>query len=62
MGKASVGVLMEKTVDSDKMNAFINLVRSVPEVKRIDRIRARDHGHYIIVDVRVGVPWYEENG
>jgi cation diffusion facilitator family transporter len=56
MGKASVGVLMEKTVDSDKMNAFINLVRSVPEVKRIDRIRARDHGHYIIVDVRVGIP------
>ncbi|NOU92533.1 cation diffusion facilitator family transporter [Paenibacillus sp. LMG 31456] len=55
MGKASVGVLMEKNVDSEKLNAFINLVQSVPEVKRIDRIRARDHGHYIIIDVRVGV-------
>ncbi|MCD9026525.1 cation diffusion facilitator family transporter [Cohnella silvisoli] len=55
IGKTSVGVLMEKNVDMDKMNAFINLVKSVPEVKRIDRIRARDHGHYVIVDVRVGV-------
>ncbi|MFD0678308.1 MULTISPECIES: cation diffusion facilitator family transporter [unclassified Paenibacillus] len=56
MGKTSVGVLMEKNVDSEKLNAFVNLVRSVPEVKRIDRIRARDHGHYIIIDVRVGIP------
>ncbi|MCR8630129.1 cation diffusion facilitator family transporter [Paenibacillus radicis (ex Xue et al. 2023)] len=56
MGKASVGVLMEKNVDSEKLNAYINLVQSVPEVKRIDRIRARDHGHYIIIDVRVGIP------
>jgi len=56
MGKASVDVLMEKNVDSVIMNAFIELVQSVPEVKRIDRIRAREHGHYIIVDVRVSVP------
>jgi cation diffusion facilitator family transporter len=56
MGKASVGVLMEKNVDSVKMNAFIKIVQSVPEVMRIDRVRARDHGHYIIVDVRVGIP------
>ncbi|UNK18333.1 cation diffusion facilitator family transporter [Paenibacillus sp. N3/727] len=56
MGKSSVGVLMEKNVDSEKMNALINLVREVPDVKRIDRIRARDHGHYIIVDVRVSIP------
>jgi cation diffusion facilitator family transporter len=56
MGKASVGVLMEKNVDAEKMNALTSLVQSVSEVKRIDRIRARDHGHYIIVDVRVGIP------
>lgn len=56
MGKASVDVLMEKNVDSEKMNALIDLVQSVSEVKRIDKIRAREHGHYTIVDVRVGVP------
>jgi divalent metal cation (Fe/Co/Zn/Cd) transporter len=53
-------------VDAEKMHAFISLVQSVTEVKRIDRIRARDHGHYNIVDVRVGIPAelsvQEENG
>lgn len=56
MGKSSVDVLMEKNIEDDQMHELIELVQSVPEVKRIDRIRARNHGHYIIVDVRVGVP------
>jgi len=56
MGKTSVDVLMEKNVDDLKIKEFINLIQSVPQVKRIDRIRAREHGHYIIVDVRVGIP------
>ncbi|MFU1796949.1 cation diffusion facilitator family transporter [Paenibacillus azoreducens] len=56
MGKSSVGVLMEKSVDSEKIKALINIVNHVSGVKRIDRIRGRDHGHYIIVDVRVSVP------
>ncbi|MBJ6364315.1 cation diffusion facilitator family transporter [Paenibacillus sp. GCM10012307] len=56
MGRGSADVLMEKTVGEEKLNELIQLVRSVPEVKRIDRVRARDHGHYIIVDVRVGIP------
>lgn len=56
MGKISVDVLMEKNVESEKINEFINLIQSIPHVKRIDRIRAREHGHYTTVDVRVGIP------
>jgi cation diffusion facilitator family transporter len=56
MGKASVDVLMEKNIEGEKMEELTQLVQSVSEVKRIDRIRARDHGHYILVDVRVGIP------
>ncbi|MBB6670567.1 cation diffusion facilitator family transporter [Cohnella nanjingensis] len=56
MGRASVDVLMEKNIDDDKMEEMLRLVRAVPEVKRVDRLRAREHGHYMIVDVRVGVP------
>ncbi|WP_391118240.1 cation diffusion facilitator family transporter [Psychrobacillus sp. L3] len=56
MGRESIDVLMEKTVDSETMEIIFELVRSVPLVKRIDRIRAREHGHYIIVDVRVSLP------
>lgn len=55
MGRSSVDVLMEKNVDLEKMNELTELVKTVPEVKRLDRLRARDHGHYIIVDIRVGV-------
>ncbi|WP_236575569.1 cation diffusion facilitator family transporter [Paenibacillus sp. USDA918EY] len=56
MGKSSVDVLMEKNIDSDKIDELVELIHQIPEVKRLDRIRGRDHGHYIIVDVRVGVP------
>ena len=27
----------------------------MPEVKRIDRLRAREHGHYVLVDIRIAV-------
>lgn len=56
MGKSSIDVLMEKNIDPEKINELIELIQQIPEVKRLDRIRGRDHGHYIIVDVRVGVP------
>jgi cation diffusion facilitator family transporter len=56
MGRTSVDVLMEKNIDESQMKQIWQLVDAVPEVKRIDRIRAREHGHYIIVDVRVGIP------
>ncbi|AJY76746.1 cation diffusion facilitator family transporter [Paenibacillus beijingensis] len=56
MGRNSIDVLMEKNIDDEQMNEIVNLVLSVPQVKRIDRIRAREHGFYIMVDVRVGIP------
>jgi cation diffusion facilitator family transporter len=56
MGQESVDVLMEKTIDPAKLKEIVNLVKAAPEVKRIDRVRAREHGHYIMIDVRVGIP------
>ncbi|MEF3304547.1 cation diffusion facilitator family transporter [Paenibacillus sp. GYB003] len=56
MAQEAMDILMEKAVSADKLNEYTTLVRSIPEVKRIDRIRAREHGHYILVDVRVSVP------
>jgi cation diffusion facilitator family transporter len=56
MGRESVEVLMEKAVSPEKIEEYTQLVLTVPQVKRIDRLRAREHGHYILVDVRVGVP------
>jgi len=56
LGREAVNVLMEHNVEPDKLAHYEALLRTDDNVKRIDRVRAREHGHYIIVDVRVGVP------
>jgi cation diffusion facilitator family transporter len=56
MGKESIGILMEQNVPLPELIELHQIVENIPEVKRIDRIRAREHGHYIIVDIRVSVP------
>lgn len=48
--------LMEKSVSQEMLDDFRSLILTIPEVKRIDRLRAREHGHYVLVDLRVGVP------
>lgn len=56
MGKEAVDILMEKNLAPEKIEAYIALINTIPEVKRIDRLRAREHGHYVLVDARVSVP------
>ncbi|CAN7740553.1 cation diffusion facilitator family transporter [Paenibacillus sp. LjRoot56] len=56
MGSESFDILMERSVNSTYIEQYAQLIRTVPEVKRIDRLRAREHGHYILVDARLGVP------
>lgn len=56
IGKDSVDILMERTVPAEKLSRYEKLISDLDEIRRIDRVRAREHGHYIIVDVRVGVP------
>ena len=56
MGRESFDVLMEHSVDTNILKDYAALIRTVPEVKRIDRLRGRNHGHYIIVDIRVSIP------
>ncbi|NEW08075.1 cation transporter [Paenibacillus sp. SYP-B3998] len=55
MGRESFDVLMERSVSMAHIEQYAALIRSVPEVKRIDRLRAREHGHYILVDARLAV-------
>lgn len=55
IGKEALDTLMEKSVSQERLNDFTALINSIPEVKRIDRLRAREHGHYVLVDLRVGI-------
>lgn len=55
MGKEAMDTLMEKSVEPERLEEFSALILSIPEVKRIDRLRAREHGHYVLVDLRASV-------
>jgi cation diffusion facilitator family transporter len=55
MLKESFDILLERNIESDILNEYISLISSFSDVKRIDRIRAREHGHYVIVDLRVSI-------
>lgn len=56
MAREAMDILMEKAVSEEKLHEYAGLVQSVSAVKRIDRLRARELGHYILVDVRVSIP------
>lgn len=51
----ATGILMEKNVNPEKLEKYKQAAVSITNVKRVDRIRAREHGHYILVDIRVGI-------
>lgn len=55
MGREALDTLMEKSVEPDILTNYRQLIETVPEVKRIDRLRAREFGHYKLIDLRVGV-------
>ncbi|MFJ5622402.1 cation diffusion facilitator family transporter [Peribacillus loiseleuriae] len=48
-------ILLERSIDTETINAYILIISEFQEVKRIDKIRARELGHYIIVDLRISV-------
>jgi cation diffusion facilitator family transporter len=52
-------ILMERNIDSETLQEYVSIVSSFPEVKRIDRIRAREHGHYVLVDLRISVDHFK---
>lgn len=53
--RPSVDVLMEKSVDPELIEEYKAVIFQCDQVKRIDRIRAREHGHYKLLDVRLSL-------
>ncbi|MGC4377675.1 cation diffusion facilitator family transporter [Fictibacillus sp. Mic-4] len=51
----SFNILLERNVNQELIRQYESIVFKFPEVKRIDRIRAREHGHYILVDLRISI-------
>ncbi|WP_425281309.1 cation diffusion facilitator family transporter [Paenibacillus cellulositrophicus] len=56
MGRESIDILMDKNITNEQLTMLSSIIYSVPNVKRVDSIRARELGNAIIVDVKVSVP------
>lgn len=54
---SSVNVLMETNVDQKRLNKYYYVVENFEEVKRIDQIRARELGHYVLLDLRLSIDY-----
>ncbi|MED3563038.1 cation diffusion facilitator family transporter [Bacillus xiapuensis] len=52
-------ILLERNIDSVTLQEYISIISEFPEVRRIDRIRAREHGHYILVDLRISIDHFK---
>lgn len=52
-------ILLERNVNPDTLQDFIAIVSEFQEVRRIDRIRAREHGHYVLVDLRISIDHFK---
>lgn len=56
IGIKTVNVLMEGNVSNEKLEEYRRLILSFPTVKRIDRLRAREQGNYVLIDARLSFP------
>lgn len=52
-------ILIERNIDAATLQEYKNVVNEFPEVKRIDRMRAREHGHYVLVDLRISIDHFK---
>ncbi|MDP4169145.1 MAG: cation diffusion facilitator family transporter [Bacillota bacterium] len=52
-------ILLERNINTDTLNDYITVISEFEQVRRIDRIRAREHGHYILVDLRISIDHYK---
>ncbi|MGI8348761.1 cation diffusion facilitator family transporter [Niallia circulans] len=50
-------ILLERNIDLAILAEYHDIITSFAEVKRIDRLRAREHGHYILVDLRISIDY-----
>lgn len=51
----SFDILLERNIDNNILNDYYSVILDFKEVKRIDKIRARELGKDILVDVRLSI-------
>ena len=56
MAREAADILMEKNAPKEKLDRYCELIGKISHIKQIERVRAREHGHYITVDVHIVIP------
>lgn len=57
-GTEAIHNTLDHVLHDEDTTEFRKLVMSVPEVKKITELHAREHGHYVIVDLKISVDPY----
>ncbi|MED3624531.1 cation diffusion facilitator family transporter [Neobacillus thermocopriae] len=52
-------ILLERNINHETLQEYITIINKFPEVRRLDRIRAREHGHYVLVDLRISIDHFK---
>lgn len=58
LGKESIHNTLDYVLPDGETAALREKVQKVPEVKKIDELHARQHGHYVIIDIKISVDPY----
>jgi cation diffusion facilitator family transporter len=59
MSSEAFNILLERNVEQTLLQDYIQVIQNFSDVKRIDKIRAREHGHYVLVDVRISIDHFK---
>lgn len=55
LGKESITNTLDQVLQDEDTAPFRKVVEEVQEVKKIDQLHARVHGHYVIIDIKISV-------
>ncbi|MCH1627658.1 cation diffusion facilitator family transporter [Ferdinandcohnia quinoae] len=57
-GSDAIHTTLDHVLHEEETNELKKVVLTVPEVKKITELHAREHGHYVIVDLKISVDPY----
>lgn len=55
IARDSMNILMDRTLEGDDLKVYIDCVAAANGVLRVDDVRVRDHGQYVLIDVKIAV-------
>ncbi|WP_034757292.1 cation diffusion facilitator family transporter [Rossellomorea vietnamensis] len=58
LGAESIHTTLDHVMHDEDVLPFRKIVETVPEVKEINELHAREHGHYVIIDLKISVDPY----